>query len=119
MTRLRQRTARTNRGHAAPAACSAAGRKRELPPSWVDDFTGALTSDQLSFEEVLLTPAGDMQDLKLEVVVVPVADRLGHRGGTRRPPRPRRRRERGVPLRAGTEGTRPGPGPGRSLLPHI
>ena len=29
-----------------------AGRKRELQPGWVDDFAGALTSDQLSFEEV-------------------------------------------------------------------
>src|SRR6267142_3995450 len=34
-----------------------AGRKRELQPGWVDDFPGAPTSDQLSFEEVLLTPA--------------------------------------------------------------
>jgi hypothetical protein len=34
-----------------------AGRKRELQPGQVDDFAGALTSDQLSFEEVLLTPA--------------------------------------------------------------
>src|SRR6266542_1609947 len=34
-----------------------AGRKRELQPGWVDDFAGALTSDQLSFEEVLLAPA--------------------------------------------------------------
>src|SRR6266542_5935656 len=33
------------------------GRKRELQPGWVDDVAGALTSDQLSFEEVLLTPA--------------------------------------------------------------
>jgi hypothetical protein len=28
-----------------------------LPPGRVDDFAGALTSQQLSFEEVLLTPA--------------------------------------------------------------
>ena len=34
-----------------------AGRKRELQPGWVDDFAGALTSEQLPFEEVLLTPA--------------------------------------------------------------
>ena len=34
-----------------------AGRKRELQPGRVDDFAGALTPEQLSFEEVLLTPA--------------------------------------------------------------
>src|SRR5882672_1930807 len=34
-----------------------AARKRELQPGWVDDFAGTLTSDQLSFEEVLLSPA--------------------------------------------------------------
>jgi hypothetical protein len=34
-----------------------ASRKRELQPGWVDDFAGALTSDQLSFEKVILTPA--------------------------------------------------------------
>ena len=30
-----------------------AGRKRELQPGWVDDVAGAVTSDQLSFEEAL------------------------------------------------------------------
>ena len=34
-----------------------AGRKRELQPGGVDDFAGALTPEQLPFEEVLLTPA--------------------------------------------------------------
>ena len=34
-----------------------AGRKRELQPGRVDDFAGALPSDQPPFEEVLLTPA--------------------------------------------------------------
>src|SRR5262249_8408909 len=33
------------------------GRKRESQPGRVDDFAGALASDQLPFEEVLLTPA--------------------------------------------------------------
>ena len=34
-----------------------AGRKRELQPGRVDHFAGALTSEQLSLEEVPLTPA--------------------------------------------------------------
>src|SRR6266567_2500020 len=34
-----------------------AGRKRELKPGWVDEFAGALTSEQLSFEQVFFAPA--------------------------------------------------------------
>src|SRR5579862_6032013 len=34
-----------------------AGWKRELQPGWVNDLAGTLTSDQLSLEKVLLTPA--------------------------------------------------------------
>src|SRR5205807_3216582 len=33
------------------------GWKRELQPGWVDDPAGALSSEQVSFEEVLLAPA--------------------------------------------------------------
>src|SRR3989441_7215850 len=32
------------------------GWKRELLPGWVDDLAGALSSEQFSFEEVLLAP---------------------------------------------------------------
>jgi hypothetical protein len=41
-----------------------AGRKRELQPGWVDDFACALTPDQFSFEEVLLTPAPSRDGLR-------------------------------------------------------
>src|SRR5262249_43759791 len=33
-----------------------AGRKRELQPGRIDDLPGGLTSHELSFEEILLTP---------------------------------------------------------------
>ena len=41
-----------------------AGRKRELQPGRIDDFAGALTANQLSFEEILLTPAPNRDGLR-------------------------------------------------------
>src|SRR2546428_13459788 len=40
------------------------GWKRELQPGWVEDLTGALTSEQLWVEDVLFTPSPTRDEIR-------------------------------------------------------
>src|SRR5438445_13874353 len=54
--RVRRISDRAEVFEAAQNVVVPAGWKRELLPGWVDDRAGALSSEQSSFEEVLLAP---------------------------------------------------------------
>ena len=56
-TRVRRISGRTEVVEGAQHVIVPTGGKRELEPGWVDDFPGALTPEELSLEEILLTPA--------------------------------------------------------------
>src|SRR5712692_6620998 len=56
-TRVRTIPSRTEVLQSSQHVVVPAGRKRELQPGGVDESAGALTPEQLPFEEVFLTPA--------------------------------------------------------------